>query len=295
MSHLPAVEASAGAITDSAEGLLDWFRPFGRVTVAYSGGVDSALVLAAAVRALGAAAVHAVTARSPALPLDAWSVAVDVAAGLGVTHSSVWTNELETDGYAANGSDRCYFCKSTLLDAVTAITASVTTGVIVTGTNADDVRAGWRPGISAAAERGARTPLADLGLTKDEVRAISRAWNLPTWNQPASPCLSSRIAYGIPITAARLSRVDEAERAVRALLAANRVDVFNLRVRDLGDDVRLEVDAGRVDAVTALAPLGAVIADAGFADANLTVAAFASGSLNAVLPESLRFAVRKGR
>ena len=208
MSQLPAVEASVGAITDSAERLLDWFRPFDRVTVAYSGGVDSALVLAAAVRALGAAAVHAVTARSPALPLDAWSVAVEVADGLGVTHTAVWTNELETDGYAANGSDRCYFCKSTLLDAVTAITASVTTGVIVTGTNADDVRAGWRPGISAAAERGARTPLADLGLTKDEVRAISRVWNLPTWSQPASPCLSSRIAYGIPITAARLTRVD---------------------------------------------------------------------------------------
>ena len=291
MSQLPAVEASVGA----AERLLDWFRPFDQVTVAYSGGVDSALVLAAAVRALGPDAVHAVTARSPALPLDAWSAAVDVAAGLGVTHTAVWTNERETAGYAANGSDRCYFCKSTLLDAVTAITDAVTTGVIVTGTNADDVREGWRPGISAAAERGARTPLADLGLTKDEVRAISRDWSLPTWSQPASPCLSSRIAYGIPITAARLTRVDRAERAVRSLLAASEVDVFNLRVRDLGDDVRLEVDADRVAAVSALAPLGAAIAEAGFADATLTVAAFASGGLNAVLPETLRFARPVGR
>jgi uncharacterized protein len=127
------------------------------------------------------------------------------------------------------------------------------------------------------------------------IASSSRDWSLSTWSQPASPCLSSRIAYGIAITAARLGRVDQAERAVRALLVASGVDVFNLRVRDLGDDVRLEVDADRVDAVSSLAPLRAAVAEAGFGDAALTVTAFASGALNAVLPEALRFARPNGR
>ncbi len=201
------------------------------------------------------------------------------------------TTELESPGYAANGADRCYFCKSTLLDAIVAITsAGAVAGVIVTGTNADDVREGWRPGISAAAERGALTPLADLGLAKDEVRAISRAWALPTWNQPASPCLSSRIAYGIPITADRLARVDQAERGLRRLVAAAGVPVFNLRVRDLGTGVRIEVDADLVAAVSTLPGLAAAVASAGFGDADPTVAPFRSGALNAALPVELRFA-----
>jgi pyridinium-3,5-biscarboxylic acid mononucleotide sulfurtransferase len=268
--------------------LLEWFGRYEQVTVAYSGGVDSALVLAAAARALGPAAVHAITARSPALPMDAWSAAVALAAQLGVRHTAVETNELDSPGYRENGADRCYFCKSTLVDAITAISSVAVPGVIVTGTNADDVRDGWRPGISAAAERGARTPLADLGLSKDDVRAISRAWALPTWNQPASPCLSSRIAYGVTITAPKLARVDRAERALR--LAAAGLDLFNLRVRDLGESVRVEVDADLVDAVSALPGLAALIAEAGFGDSPVAVSAFRSGALNAVLPTELRFA-----
>ena len=291
MSQSPAVDGVIEQATQrSAQQLLAWFDRFEQVTVAYSGGVDSALVLAAAVRALGPAAVRAITARSPALPLDAWEAAAALAADLGVSHIGVLTNELDSPGYSANGADRCYFCKSTLLDAVTAITAVADAGVIVTGTNADDVREGWRPGITAAAERGALTPLADLGLTKDEVRAISRAWALPTWSQPASPCLSSRIAYGIPITASRLARVDQAERAVRRELAAHRLPVFNLRVRDLGESVRIEVDADLVAAVTVLPGLSAAMAEVGFADPSVTVGPFRSGSLNAALPDQLRFA-----
>ena len=161
--------------------------------------------------------------------------------------------------------------------------------VLVTGTNADDVRAGWRPGIRAAAERGAATPLADTQMTKAAVRALSREWGLPTWDRPASPCLSSRIAYGVQITPARLARVDAAEQGVRAALSEAGLDVRDLRVRDLGDAVRLEVDAPAVAAVRQVGAVAPAIAAAGFGAAAVEVTPFRSGSLNAALPADQRF------
>jgi pyridinium-3,5-biscarboxylic acid mononucleotide sulfurtransferase len=161
--------------------------------------------------------------------------------------------------------------------------------MLVTGTNADDLAAGWRPGIRAAAERGAGTPLADAGLGKEAVRALSRRWHLPSAELPASPCLSSRIAYGIQITPARLARVDAAEQAVRRVLAAAGVPVRDLRVRDLGAEVRVEVDAAVVAAVRELPAVGAAVATAGFGAADVAVAAFSSGALNSALPGELRY------
>ena len=159
--------------------------------------------------------------------------------------------------------------------------------VVVTGTNADDVRAGWRPGIRAAAERGAGTPLADTGTTKAEVRALARDWSLAVWDRPASPCLSSRVAYGIRITPARLARVDRAETAVRAVLDAAGVATRDLRVRDLGEDgARVEVDVAAV-AAARLAGAAAAAGGAGFGGP-VEVGPFASGGLNAVLPLALR-------
>ncbi|HXW88775.1 MAG TPA: asparagine synthase-related protein [Streptosporangiaceae bacterium] len=283
------VHQSAQARPGDAAALLHWFSRTSDVTVAFSGGVDSALVLAAAARAAGPSRVHAITAVSDALPSGMLDVARSVASMLGVRHSALVTREIDNPGYATNGPDRCYFCKATLIDTVAAHVPLGAGNLLVTGTNADDVAAGWRPGIRAAAERGAGTPLADTGMGKEAVRALSRRWQLPTADQPASPCLSSRVAYGIPITPARLARIDAAEQAVRRALAAAGVTTRDLRVRDLGGQVRVEVDAGTVDAARDLPSVAHAVAAAGFAAAPVQVVAFASGSLNSVLAPELRF------
>lgn len=275
-------------IRPDAAQLLTWFGRTPHVTVAFSGGVDSSLVLAAAARALGPQNVVAVTAVSASLPAGMLEAARELAAGLGVRHSTVSTAELQVPGYRANGPDRCYFCKATLVDTISAI-VPVTSWLLVTGTNADDVRAGWRPGIRAAAERGVGTPLADAGLGKQQVRDISFEWQLPTWDRPASPCLSSRIAYGIEITPGRLERIDRAELAVAAVLTSADVGVVDLRVRDLGEAVRLEVDADRVTEVRQADGVREAIAAAGFGTAPVEIGPFRSGSLNSALPEQLRF------
>lgn len=278
-----------GAPSQTAASLLSWFDGVPRVTVAFSGGVDSAVVLAAAVRALGAGHVTAATAVSAALPSGMLAEAAALTSALGVAHRQVPTAEMDVEGYTRNGHDRCYFCKATLVDALGTVLDGTPGEVVVTGTNADDIRAGWRPGVRAAAERGAGTPLADTDTGKAEVRALARHWSLAVWDRPASPCLSSRVAYGITITPARLSRVDRAENAVRAVLQGAGVATRDLRVRDLGDEgARLEVDAAAVGAARATGALAAV-RGAGF-DGPVTVGVFASGVLNAVLPESLRHA-----
>jgi uncharacterized protein len=284
----PADTAQADTVGPDSAGtaLLTWFRRHGRVRVAFSGGVDSSLVLAAATRALGPASVEAVTAVSESLPSGMLTAARQLAAALGVSHTELPTRELDNPGYAANGAERCYFCKATLIDAVARLGDGP---LVVTGTNADDVRAGWRPGIRAAAERGAGTPLADTGMSKADVRALSRDWGLPTWDRPASPCLSSRIAYGVPITPARLARVDTAEQAVRAALGQAGLDIHDLRVRDLGDTVRLEVDAESASAVREVGAVAPAIAAAGFGAAAIEVTPFRSGSLNDALPADQRF------
>ncbi len=259
--------------------------------VAFSGGVDSALVLAAAVRALGADRVVAATAVSPALPSGMLADAAAFACSLGVEHVEVPTREMDVEGYTRNGHDRCYFCKATLVDALGAVLDVASYGsdpVVLTGTNADDVVAGWRPGIRAAAERGALTPLADVAMSKADVRTLARFWGLPVWDRPASPCLSSRVAYGVAITPARLARVDRAEIEVRALLTRAGIDSPDLRVRDLGDTARIEVAATAVDDTRRSGAVDAVRA-AGF-DGLVTVEAFTSGRLNAVLPASLQHA-----
>lgn len=270
--------------------LLGWFGRCARVAVAFSGGVDSSLVLAAAARALGPASVTAVTAVSQSLPTGMLPAARRLAALLGVRQTEISTREMDNPEYAANGADRCYFCKATLIDTVAARGDLLDGGaLLVTGTNADDVRAGWRPGIRAAAERGAGTPLADVGMGKDDVRALSRAWGLPGWDRPASPCLSSRIAYGVQITPYRLARVDAAERAVRDILQRAGLSVHDLRVRDLGDTVRLEVDEASAAAVRQVSAVAQAIAGAGFGATALEVSPFRSGSMNNALAPELRF------
>ncbi|MGZ4657179.1 MAG: ATP-dependent sacrificial sulfur transferase LarE [Blastococcus sp.] len=260
--------------------------PLPGVLVAFSGGVDSGVVLAAAVRTLGAGRVVAATAVSPSLPATERVAAAEFAASLGVRHEQPRTDELSREGYRANAGDRCAFCKAELVDVLTPVAVRLGIADVVTGTNADDLRAGFRPGIRAAAERGAWAPLARAGLTKDDVRAAARRWGLPLADKPAAACLASRIAYGVPVSADGLARVEAAEAALRAALDAAGLAVANLRVRDLGSDIaRVEVDRALVDRMTP----ELLAAVAGFDRVEVDPRGFRSGSMNELLPDPVRY------
>ncbi|GAA2005823.1 HAD hydrolase-like protein [Nocardioides kribbensis] len=263
----------------------------GSLAVAYSGGADSALLLAAAVRALGPGRVLAVTGYSDSLPAVERDPARAFAEGLGVEVLTPRTHEMEREGYRANDGDRCFFCKAELLDVLVPLARERGVEHVATGTNADDVVAGFRPGIRAAAERGALTPLADAGLTKAQVREVSRRWALPTWDKPAAACLSSRVAYGVEVTPHRLARIERAEAAVRESVTGAGLPLRDLRVRDLGEDrASVEVDAALLPLPSVLA--GAVLArvrEAGFAHAEVAERGFRSGGLNDALPDPERW------
>ena len=292
--------AGTHVVLDSLTEFPDWFadhllasrlaaleedlRHRGSLLVAYSGGADSAFLLAAAVRALGPERVAAATGYSSSLPEAERDPAREFAESLGVRVLTPETHEMEREGYRANSGERCFFCKAELLDVLTPLAVRLGLGHVATGTNGDDVVAGFRPGIRAAAERGAITPLADAGLTKAQIRTASQEWSLPTWDKPQAACLSSRIAYGIEVTPHRLARVERAEAAVRDAAAALGVPLRNLRVRDLGDRATVEVDAR----VLPLAPvvearLLAGVREAGFDRADVDPRGFRSGSLNDLL------------
>jgi uncharacterized protein len=254
----------------------------GRVLVAYSGGADSAFLLAAAVRALGAENVVAATGYSHSLPQAERDPAREFATSLGVEVLTPQTHELEREGYRANGGDRCFFCKAELIEVLTPLARDRGIGTVATGTNADDAVAGFRPGIRAADERGAVAPLRDAGLTKAQVREASRRWTLPTWDKPAAACLSSRVAYGVEVTPHRLARVERAEAAVRDVLAT--YGLLNLRVRDLGERASVELDRHLLP----LAPdvddrVRRAVTGAGFERADIDPVGFRSGSMNELL------------
>ncbi|WP_232805625.1 ATP-dependent sacrificial sulfur transferase LarE [Glycomyces xiaoerkulensis] len=270
------------------DALLGRLASLDSVLIAFSGGADSAFLLAAAVRALGPAKVEAGTAVSPSLAPSELDSARSFAAGLGVVHHTPATDELAREGYRRNDGDRCFFCKTELMSVLVPLAERRGIAEIATGTNADDTVAGFRPGIRAATRAGALTPLADAGLSKAEVRAASREWGLSTWDKPAAACLSSRIAYGTEVTADGLRRVAEAEASLRRALAEARIPVRNLRVRDLGDAVaKVEVDA---DLVPAVAERSEVLeAVEGFAEVRLDERGFRSGAMNELLPDPERY------
>jgi pyridinium-3,5-biscarboxylic acid mononucleotide sulfurtransferase len=264
------------------EALAADLRERGSVLVAYSGGADSAFLLAAAVRALGPDRVAAATGYSHSLPLAERDPAREFAASLGVEVLTPATHEIERPGYRSNGADRCYFCKAELLDVLTPLAAGRGLAHVATGTNADDAVAGFRPGIRAADERGAIAPLRDAGLTKDQVREASRRWGLPTWDKPAAACLSSRVAYGVEVTPYRLGRVERAETAARALLGGT--GLRNLRVRDLGERASVEVDADLLPLPGELETrLVDAVRGAGFESVAVDRRGFRSGSMNEAL------------
>ncbi len=263
------------------EQLLARLAGLDSLLVAFSGGADSAFLLAAAARTLPAGRVVAATAVSASLPATELDAAAEFARALGVRHETPRTDELRRPGYAANGPDRCFHCKAELLSVLTPLAGELGLTAVATGTNADDLVAGFRPGIRAAARAGAITPLADAGLTKDEIRAISRAWGLVTADKPAAACLSSRVAYGIAITPDRLGRVERAEGALRHALTGAGLPVRNLRVRDLGNTARVEVDADLVPPLRARPDLLAAVT--GFDEVTVDPRGFRSGSMNDAL------------
>jgi len=252
----------------------------GGVMVAFSGGADSAFLLAAAVEALGERAVAA-TGVSPSLPEHELADARAFAEEVGARHVVVATHELDRPGYAANGADRCYFCKSELFDLLVPL-AQIEGLALAVGTNTDDL-GDWRPGQRAAKEHGVLTPLVAAGFTKAEVREASRRGGLRTHAKPAAACLASRVAYGIEVTPARLSRVERAEAVLRSYGLAQ------LRVRDHGDLARVEVPLEALPALVEQgrrADLVARLRDLGFAFVTLDLEGFRSGSMNASLPEA---------
>lgn len=249
---------------------------FDRALVAYSGGVDSALLAAAAHDVLGDR-VLAVTAVSPSLARHERTAAAELARRFGWRHLEIETAELDRPEYVRNDPDRCYWCKTELFEVLEPLARERGAAVLV-GTNADDL-SDHRPGTRAARENRARAPLAEVGLTKAEVRALSEMKGLPTAEKPASPCLASRFAYGIEVTREGLERIDAAEDIVRGL------GFEVLRVRDHGDLARIEVPADRIDEVVAARErVAAALKELGFVYVTVDLAGFRSGAMNEVLP-----------
>ncbi|WP_219417939.1 ATP-dependent sacrificial sulfur transferase LarE [Pseudonocardia nigra] len=245
--------------------------------VAYSGGVDSALVAAVAAEELGERAV-AVTAVSASLARSERSAAREFARGRGIVHVEVCTDELDRPEYVANAGNRCFHCKSALFDALEPL-AALSGARIALGTNTDDL-GDHRPGQAAAAARGAIAPLLDVGFGKAEVRAVSAALGLVTAEKPAAACLSSRVAYGDPVTAEVLERIERAEEAVRAFGFA----VCRVRAHGAGAVARVEVPAEDVPRAAELrAELDAGVRAAGFEFCALDLQGFASGRMNVLL------------
>jgi pyridinium-3,5-biscarboxylic acid mononucleotide sulfurtransferase len=238
MSNPAAPRPHTAAIDDGIAARFDRLRDILRecdsVCVGYSGGVDSVFLAKVAVDTLGADRVLAVTGRSAAYPSVQRDVARECARRFGIPHLEIETDELDDPDYTSNPSNRCYYCKSELWPKLGAVAARHGLRTVLDGSNADDAH-DYRPGFAAARENGVRSPLLEAGLTKDQVRALSRQSGLPTWDQPASPCLSSRLPYGIAVTPDRLRQIELAEAALRDL------GYGEFRVRHHDDCLRLEV------------------------------------------------------
>lgn len=271
------------ALEQKRDVLLNLLAEMKRVVVAFSAGVDSTVVAKAAKVALGENAI-AVTAVSSSLAEGELEEAKRLAEQIGIAHHIIETSEFENPNYTANPSNRCYFCKTELYSRLEEWLPDQNWGVVVNGANLDD-RGDHRPGMKAASEHKIRSPLMEAGLTKADVRELARHWNLPVWDKPAMPCLSSRIAYGVAVTPERVTRIDQAERFLR-----ERLNQRELRVRlEAGELARIEVSLAELPRLmepSLREEITAKFRELGFRFVTLDLEGFRSGSLNAALPAS---------
>jgi pyridinium-3,5-biscarboxylic acid mononucleotide sulfurtransferase len=272
-------------LTKKRDQLLSALSSYGSCAVAFSGGVDSAVVAKAARLALGDAAVL-VTGTSAAMAEGELEAARELAQIIGVRHVVLPTEEFANPNYITNAPDRCYHCKSELYTQIGGLAERLGVRVIVNGANADDL-GDYRPGMRAASEHEVRSPLAECGITKQEVRELAAAWHLPVADKPATPCLSSRVAYGQEVTPERLAMIDRAERLLRSL------SFGELRVRyHEGDVARIEVPLEKLNDLCQTDTRKLVVDELqrlGFKFITLDLAGFRSGGLNRLIsPTELR-------
>jgi uncharacterized protein len=271
------------AVTDWADRLVETIRGYGRVAVAFSGGVDSTVVAKAAQLAVRAAAV-AVTGRSASLASGELEQTQRLAQLIGIRHVILDTDEIANPAYVRNDGTRCYFCKSELYDRLLQAQTQLGFDVIASGANLDDF-GDYRPGLRAAAERAVRHPLQEAKLTKPMVRELASYWGLPNWDKPAAPCLSSRLAIGVAVTPERLQRVDRAEQILHNMGIAE----CRVRYHD-GDHARIEVlpdDLSKLVEPFTRARLVQQLYALGFKFVSLDLEGFRSGALNVLVPEEM--------
>lgn len=275
----------AATTAERERALIAWLRARGSALLGFSGGVDSAYLACVALEALGPERFLAVIGRSASYPEEQWREARAVADRFAIPVLELDTRELADPSYVANPTNRCYFCKAELWGQLVPLARERGFAAVIDGSNADD-RGDYRPGANAAAELAVESPLAIVGLTKAEIRELSRARGLTGWDRPASPCLSSRIPYGTAVTSERLRRIEAAERSLRALGISG-----DLRVRYHGELARVEMSAKELATWIAPGPRASLrdaVRAAGFARVAIDLAGFRSGSLNVlggVVPE----------
>ena len=251
-------------------------RELESVAVAFSAGVDSTLVLKIALDTLGPRRVVAVTGRSDSLARTEFEAAGEIAEAVGAEHVVIETDEFDNPNYTSNPTNRCYYCKTTLYEHLTRFIRDRGLNAIVNGTNADDL-GDYRPGIQAGREFGVRCPAAESGLTKADVRELSRRLNLPTFDKPASPCLSSRVPYGEAVTSEKLRMIEAAEAFLRDR------GFRECRVRHVGGRARIEVPLSEIACLTETKtwqPVKAFLTMLGYETVEADPRGFRSGSLN---------------
>ena len=263
-------------INDKNQQLHDWLKGFGSIVVAFSGGVDSTFLAAAAVRAVGEKAI-AVTAFSETLAESEKQEAITIAKQIGIRHILLHISELDSREFVENTKSRCYHCKKERFSVLAEWAKQQQYQVVLEGSNVDDL-SDYRPGIRAVQElETVRSPLLEVGINKSEIRTLSKQWNLPTWDKPSAACLSSRVAYGIPITAERLKQIELAEKLVKTFCTGQ------VRVRHHGDIARIEVAPENIALLTA--PSSARVIDKalkelGFTYVVVDLAGYRMGSMN---------------